>query len=183
MDLAGAPPTRSRAGAVLRELAEAMKNVATSGIMAWALYASILQIMAVAPSALAAAIFGRITQWLGQRVPWLAIICVVLMLWWAQIRARGGARGVLHGIRVWLLQQAYSWSVAALVVFAIVVAIGSRTQSIAELRWLRDTVFLAVDILVLIACRLGYQRVVGIGSHGAAAEESASARPRRTPIA
>jgi hypothetical protein len=128
------------------------------------LYVSISQIVTVAPSALTAAIFGRVTELFGRRAPWLTVICVVLIVWWAQIRALGGKRGVMHGLQVWLLQHAYSWSLLALVVFAILVVAGTFTQSIADLRWLRDAVFLTVDILVLVACRLGYERAVRNGS-------------------
>jgi hypothetical protein len=128
------------------------------------LYVSISQLVTVAPSALTEAIFGRVTELFGRRAPWLVVICVVLIVWWVQIRARAGKRGVLHGLQVWLLQQAYSWSLLALVVFAAVVVAGTSTQSIAELRWLRDAVFLAVDISVLIACRLAYERAVRNGS-------------------
>jgi hypothetical protein len=97
---------------------------------------------------------------LGRRAPWLAVICVVLIVWWVQIRSRGGKRGVLHALLVWLLQHAYSWSLVALVIFAIVLVAGTFTGSLADLRWLRDTVFLAVDISVLMACRVGYERAV-----------------------
>jgi hypothetical protein len=164
MDVGASARARSIASVLLRELGDAIKRTLTSGITALILYVSISQIVTVAPSALSAAIFGRVTELFGRRAPWLAVICVVLIVWWAQIRARGGKRGVLHGLQVWLLQHAYSWSLLALVVFAILVVAGTFTQSIADLRWLRDAVFLAVDISVLVASRLGYERVVRNGS-------------------
>jgi hypothetical protein len=68
-------------------------------------------------------------------------------------------------LQVWLLQTLYSWSVVALVLFAIVVVSGTATQNIVELRWLRDAAFLAADISVLIACRLAYQRTVRNEAH------------------
>jgi hypothetical protein len=160
MDVGSGAHARSKAGAVLREVADAVIQVVTSGIVAWILYVSISQIVAVAPDALTAEIFGRVTQWFGLRAPWVAVICIVLVVWWAQIRARGGKRGVLHGLQLWLLQRTYSWSLVALAVFAIVVVAGAVKQSLADLRWLRGVVFLAVDISVLIACRLGYERAV-----------------------
>jgi hypothetical protein len=165
MDLGPSAAAGSKIGAVLRELAQATKRALTSGLMVWIVYVSIAQIVAVVPSALTAAILGPVIQLFGRRAPWVAVICVVLWLWWLQIRARAGKRGVLHGLRVWLLQHAYSWSVIALVLFAIVVVSGTATQSITELRWLRDAVFVAVDISVLIACRLAYQRTVRNEAH------------------
>ena len=164
MDVATSTRAPSKAGALLRELMVAIKLALTSGIMVWILCVSISQIVTATPSALTEAIFGRITQLLGRRAPWLAVICVVLILWWAQIRSRGGQRGALHGLRVWLLQHAYSWSLVTLVIFAVVLIAGTFTDSMSELRWQRDAVFLVVDISVLIACRLGYERAVISGA-------------------
>jgi hypothetical protein len=164
MDVAPGTHAGSIATALLRELGNTLKRTLTSGIIALILYVSISQIVTAAPSPLSAALFGRVTQLFGPRAPWLAAICVVLIVWWVQIRARSGKRGLLHGLYVWLLQHAYSWSLLALVVFAIVVVAGTFTQSITDLRWLRDAVFLAIDISVLIACRLGYERAARNGS-------------------
>jgi hypothetical protein len=155
----------SKIGAVLRELALAITRALTSGLMVWIVYVSITQMMAVVPNALTAAILGPVIQLVGRRAPWVAVICVVLWLWWLQVRARAGNLGVLHGLQVWLLQHLYSWSVLALLIFAIVVVSGTATQSIVELRWLRDAVFLAADISVLIACRIAYQRTVRNEAH------------------
>jgi hypothetical protein len=155
----------SKIVAVLRELALAIWRALASGLMVWIVYVSITQMMAVVPNVVTAAVLRPVTQLVGRRAPWAAVMCVVLWLWWLQIRARAGNRGVLHGLQVWLLQTLYSWSVVALVLFAIVVVSGTATQNIVELRWLRDAAFLAADISVLIACRLAYQRTVRNEAH------------------
>lgn len=163
MDVSPGTRARTLARTLLRELGETIKRTFTSGLIALILYVSIDQIVTVAPSAASAALFGRVTQLFGRRAPWLTVIAVVLIVWWYQIRARGGKCGVLHGLQIWLLQHAYSWSVLALLIFLSVVVAGSTTQSIADLRWLRDAVFLAADISVLIVCRLRYERAVRNG--------------------
>ena len=181
MDVGPRAAARSKAAVLLRELVDAIKWALTSGIIALILYISISQIVTVVPSPLTAAMFGRVNQFLGPRAPWLAVICVVLIVWWAQIRSRGSKRGVLHGLQVWLLQHAYSWSLVALVLFAIVLVAGTFTQSIADLRWLRDALFLAVDISVLIACRLGYERAVNNG-HAERQDSVSSSTDSRTTV-
>jgi hypothetical protein len=165
MGVSPSPAAGSKIVAVLRELALATGRALTSGLMIWIVYVAITQMTAVVPNVLTAAMLRPVTQLVGRRTPWLALICVVLWLWWLQIRARAANRGVLHGLRVWLLQHLYSWSVVALLVFAIVVVSGTATQNIVELRWLRDAVFLAADISVLIACRFAYQRTVSHAAH------------------
>jgi hypothetical protein len=165
MGLSPGAAVGSKISAVLRELALATKRALASGLMVWIVYVSITQMMAVVPNPLTVAILGPVIHLVGRRAPWVAVICVVLWLWWLQIRTRAGNRGVLFGLQVWLLQLLYSWSVVALLVFAIVVVSGTATQSIVELRWLRDAVFLAADISVLIACRLACQRTVGNEAH------------------
>jgi hypothetical protein len=158
MDVSPGAPARSHNAALAREFADVLLRGILSAVLAWILYAAVAQLLSTVPGPLSVEIFGRLTQWFGPRALSLALIGIVLIVCLAQIRSRGRQAGLRHGLRVWLLQLTYGWSLLALILFALVVIGGAFSQSLAELRWLRDALFLAVDLAVLIAARKAYLR-------------------------
>lgn len=84
------------------------------------------------------------------KLPWVVLILVVLVLLVLRARAIGAQRGMLWGIRTWLLRAGFWWSVLALLLFVGVLIYGILTQHLADLRWPFSIGFLVVTLIALV---------------------------------